>query len=149
MIARKAIAAVAAILLFAVPAAGPANADDDDLVKVLAGIAAMAVVGKAIEEHNKGRAEAAAKEATAAIPATPTGCRGATWNGKQWVDANNRPCVAKANSEVLRTPKEKTTQQVEVTPAVCLREQWQDGRVIKFFDRTCMANLGFRLTTLF
>ena len=138
----------AAALLLAVPFAGPASADDDDLVKVLAGIAAIAVVGKAIEESAAEKAEKAAKEANnAGIPAMPKGCQGARWNGARWVDARNLPCLdadAPKTRDANAPPR-----QAEASPAVCLREQWQEGRTIKYFDKVCMQSLGFRLTTQF
>ena len=136
----------AAALLLAVPIAGPASADDDDLVKVLAGITAIAVVGKAIEESNAQKAAKAA--ANAEIPEAPEGCRGARWDGARWVNTQNVPCLDAVEPKA-REANPAPQRQAVATPSVCLREQWQEGRTIKYFDKTCMQSLGFRLTTQF
>ena len=136
---RKLTALCAASILFAGGlTAVPARADDNDLVKVLAGVAAIAIIGSAIAQDQEAKAGQTAKSPTVVDDDDTTvadSCDGAYWDGKRWVADNGKPCF-----EGTRTA------QAQRTPAVCLRERWQDGFSIKYFDKACMQNAGYRLS---
>ncbi len=135
---RKIAALFAASVLCSVSfTAVPARASED-LVKAMAGIAAIAIIGNAIAKDNETSAGTTAKS-PASVEKDDTqladSCDGAYWDGKRWVNDDGKPCVDSAR-----------TAQSQPTPAVCLRERWQDSRLIKYFDKPCMKNAGFELS---
>lgn len=111
----------------------PASADDDDLAKVLLGVAVTGVIAHQIAKQNEAKKAAAANAAKAAKDTA--NCDNPIWNGKQWVNRNGRPCPGRSSAATVKR-----------TPAVCLRERWQDNLFIKYFDRDCMRSAGFSLS---
>ena len=110
--------------------AAPASADDDDLAKVLLGVAVTGIIAHEIAKQNEAKKAATAKAAKDAAS-----CDNPIWNGKQWVNRNGRPCPGRSSAATVKR-----------TPAVCLRERWQDNLFIKYFDRDCMRSAGFSLS---
>lgn len=111
----------------------PASADDDDLAKVLLGVAVTGVIAHQIAKQNEAKKAATARTAKAAKDASS--CDNPVWNGKQWVNRNGKPCPGRSSAATVKR-----------TPAVCLRERWQDDVFIKYFDRDCMRSAGFSLS---
>ena len=110
--------------------AAPASADDDDLAKVLLGVAVTGIIAHEIAKQNEAKKAATAKAAKDAAS-----CDNPIWNGKQWVNRNGKPCPGRSSAATVKR-----------TPAVCLRERWQDNLFIKYFDRDCMRSAGFSLS---
>lgn len=108
----------------------PASADNDDLAKVLLGVAVTGVIAHEIAKQNEAKKAATAKAAKDAAS-----CDNPIWNGKQWVNRNGKPCPGKSSAATVKR-----------TPAVCLRERWQNNLFIKYFDRDCMRSAGFSLS---
>ena len=120
---RKIITGVAtAALILTGLASAPARAGDNDLAKTLAGIAVLAVIGKAISSDNKAKAEARRKQAELSAKNI------ALQKQKQQAARNNRIARARHSAEN------------------CLRERVIDGRIVKYFDKDCMWNSGNRLS---
>lgn len=110
--------------------AAPASADDDDLAKVLLGVAVTGIIAHEIAKQNEAKKAATAKAAKDAAS-----CDNPIWNGKRWVNRNGKPCPGRSSAATVKR-----------TPAVCLRERWQDNLFIKYFDRDCMRSAGFSLS---
>lgn len=110
--------------------AAPASADNDDLAKVLLGVAVTGIIAHEIAKQNEAKKAATAKAAKDAAS-----CDNPIWNGKQWVNRNGKPCPGKSSAATVKR-----------TPAVCLRERWQNNLFIKYFDRDCMRSAGFSLS---
>ena len=110
--------------------AAPASADNDDLAKVLLGVAVTGVIAHQIAKQNEAKKAATAKAAKDAAS-----CDNPIWNGKQWVNRNGKPCPGRSSAATVKR-----------TPAVCLRERWQNNLFIKYFDRDCMRSAGFSLS---
>lgn len=108
----------------------PASADNDDLAKVLLGVAVTGVIAHEIAKQNEAKKAATAKAAKDAAS-----CDNPIWNGKQWVNRSGKPCPGKSSAATVKR-----------TPAVCLRERWQNNLFIKYFDRDCMRSAGFSLS---
>ena len=108
----------------------PASADDDDLAKVLLGVAVTGIIAHEIAKQNEAKKAATAKAAKDAAS-----CDNPIWNGKRWVNRNGKPCPGRSSAATVKR-----------TPAVCLRERWQDNLFIKYFDRDCMRSAGFSLS---
>ena len=113
--------------------AAPAAADDDDLAKVLLGVAVTGIIAHQIAKQNEAKKAATANAAKAAKDAAS--CDNPIWNGKQWVNRSGKPCPGRSSAATVKR-----------TPAVCLRERWQDDVFIKYFDRDCMRSAGFSLS---
>ena len=117
----------------------PASADSDDLAKMLFGVAATGIIAHEISKQNEAKeaatAEAAKEAATVKAAKDATSCDNPIWNGKQWVNRNGKPCPGKSSAATVKR-----------TPAVCLRERWQNNLFIKYFDRDCMRSAGFSLS---
>ena len=110
--------------------AAPASADNDDLAKVLLGVAVTGIIAHEIAKQNEAKKAATAKAAKDAAS-----CDNPIWNGKQWVNRSGKPCPGRSSAATVKR-----------TPAVCLRERWQDNLFIKYFDRDCMRSAGFSLS---
>ena len=108
----------------------PASADNDDLAKVLLGVAVTGIIAHEIAKQNEAKKAATAKAAKDAAS-----CDNPIWNGKQWVNRSGKPCPGKSSAATVRR-----------TPAVCLRERWQNNLFIKYFDRDCMRSAGFSIS---
>ena len=108
----------------------PASADNDDLAKVLLGVAVTGIIAHEIAKQNEAKKAATAKAAKDAAS-----CDNPIWNGKQWVNRSGKPCPGKSSAATVKR-----------TPAVCLRERWQNNLFIKYFDRDCMRSAGFSLS---
>ena len=111
----------------------PASADDDDLAKVLLGVAVTGIIAHQIVKQNEAKKAATANAAKAAKDAAS--CDNPIWNGRQWVNRSGKPCPGRSSAATVKR-----------TPAVCLRERWQDDVFIKYFDRDCMRSAGFSLS---
>ena len=121
---------IAAAVLLALQFAGaPAKADDDDFLKAIVGVGALALIANEARKERL-RKEAAARSARNAIEREINQtrvCRSGHWTGNSWVErADGKPCLP--------------------TPRVCLRERWRGEFVVKYFDSGCMKQEGFRLS---
>ena len=119
----------AAALLALQFAAAPARADDDDFLKAVVGVGALALIANEARKDRLRKEAAARSERSAAereINRTRV-CRSGQWTGSAWVErADGKPCLP--------------------TPRVCLRERWRGDFVVKYFDFDCMNRVGFRLS---
>ena len=121
---------IAAAALLALQFTGaPAKADDDDFLKAIVGVGALALIANEARKERL-RKEAAARSARNAIEREINQtrvCRSGHWTGNSWVEqADGKPCLP--------------------TPKVCLRERWRGEFVVKYFDSGCMKQEGFRLS---
>ena len=126
--ARHVLGMAVAVVLALQFSTSPARADDNDTLKAVVGVAALALIANHARSQRLKR-EAAAQSARNAIEQEINRtrvCQSANWTGRVWVEANGQPCLP--------------------TPKVCLRERWRGDFLVKYFDTDCMKREGFRLT---
>ena len=120
---------IAAAMLLALQfTAAPARADDNDTLKAIVGVAALALIASQARKERQRKAAAAQSERSAIedeINRTRV-CSSARWTGDIWVETDGRPCLP--------------------TPKVCLKERWRGDFLVKYFDSKCMQREGFRLS---
>ena len=124
---------IAAAALLALQFTGaPAKADDDDFLKAVVGVGALAIIANEARKKRL-RREAAARSERSAIEQEINRtrvCRSGHWTGSAWVErADGKPCLP--------------------TPRVCMRERWRGEFVVKYFDSNCMKREGFRLSRIY
>lgn len=110
-------------------------AADEDLAKVLLGVAVTGIIAHEIAKRNEERnaAEAAAEKSSTA--SSNRNCSNPVWDGEQWVNRSGQRCAVQTAAASMNR-----------TPAVCLQERWINDRLVKYFDRRCMQTAGFRLS---
>lgn len=134
----------------------PSHADSDDVVKVLAGAAALAVIGHAMSQgHENGSEQNATTAGVEAVTPMSDRCKEPTWNTREWVDQDGQPCdvdehgtsIASASTApITKAPTAQVSDQPLYASAQrCLRSRWDGALTIRYFDRDCMIDQGHQL----
>ncbi|MFQ5623539.1 MAG: hypothetical protein ACE5FS_09095 [Paracoccaceae bacterium] len=139
----------ASVLVAAVALAGvsatPARANDD-LAKILAGAAAIFIIGKAIESSNDNNRRRKATVSSRAATATHR-CERKYFRNGRWHSYYDRRCLARYDRQRGYDrdrwhDRYRDHDRRFAKPRVCLRQRWTRNGWVTYYDKPCLERFS-------